>query len=56
MTASFVRRLYVADLPSSNPAHWPRAPCSLTLADLLAQWLPADRAGNPSVRLRPVSL
>eukprot|EP00241_Pyramimonas_parkeae_P005244 CAMPEP_0114261212 /NCGR_PEP_ID=MMETSP0058-20121206/20990_1 /TAXON_ID=36894 /ORGANISM="Pyramimonas parkeae, CCMP726" /LENGTH=351 /DNA_ID=CAMNT_0001376679 /DNA_START=178 /DNA_END=1230 /DNA_ORIENTATION=+ len=34
-TALFLEQLYVADLPSSNPDHWPRAPTALTPADLL---------------------
>jgi len=48
MTAHFLRRLYVADLPSSNPDHWPRAPTTLTLADLLDKWLPPSGASSDS--------
>jgi hypothetical protein len=48
MTADFLRRLYVADLPSSNPDHWPRAPTTLTLTDLLNAWLPQSEASSSS--------
>ncbi|KAK3236375.1 hypothetical protein CYMTET_53479, partial [Cymbomonas tetramitiformis] len=33
-TDYFLRQLYVADLPSRNPDHWPQSPTTLTLADL----------------------
>jgi hypothetical protein len=43
-TNFFLGRLGVADLASRNPDHWPCAPSTLTLSDLMDGFVPLGYA------------